>query len=295
MADNVTIDNGALTDFDAATDDVGGKHYQRVKIDVGGDGASVPVEGELPVVQTEPTTTGTLGALSATISMPTNGMVGVVFVSETDGDLVGTVVMEGSSDGGSTWYNYRGLLGSTGGARLGVPANIDGADFFAGNYAFGWSLHNVGDQYVTHLRLRVSAYTSGSASVRATALRNVVWNQDGIPAVRLVGLDNEALPSDSLGLNVSRQAAATTATLANVAGSASSVTLQASNSGRRGLTIWNDSSAILYVKLGTTASTTSCTVKMVADAYYEVPFGYTGRVDGIWASATGSARMTELT
>jgi hypothetical protein len=49
MADNVTIDNGALTDFDAATDDVGGKHYQRVKLDVGGDGASTPVVGSVPV------------------------------------------------------------------------------------------------------------------------------------------------------------------------------------------------------------------------------------------------------
>jgi hypothetical protein len=34
---------------------------------------------------------------------------------------------------------------------------------------------------------------------------------------------------------------------------------------------------------------------MVADAYYEVPFGYTGRIDGIWASANGNARVTEMT
>ena len=52
---------------------------------------------------------------------------------------------------------------------------------------------------------------------------------------------------------------------------------------------------ILYVKFGTTASATSYTVKMVADAYYEVPFGYTGRIDGIWASANGNARVTEMT
>lgn len=84
---------------------------------------------------------------------------------------------------------------------------------------------------------------------------------------------------------------------ANVAGSASSVTLIALNTGRRGFTIWNDSSAILYVKFGATASTTSCHVKMVADAYYESPAGflYTGVIDGIWASATGSARIGEFT
>jgi hypothetical protein len=88
-----------------------------------------------------------------------------------------------------------------------------------------------------------------------------------------------------------------TATLANVAGSASSVTLQASNSDRKGWSIHNDSSAILYVKFGSSASSTSYTVKLIADAYYELPTTsvYTGIITGIWASATGSARVTELT
>jgi hypothetical protein len=86
-----------------------------------------------------------------------------------------------------------------------------------------------------------------------------------------------------------------TATLANVASSASSVTLQASNTARKGWMIHNDSSAVLYVKFGTTASTSSYTVKLIADAYYEMPQGhiYTGIIDGIWASATGAARVTE--
>jgi len=86
-----------------------------------------------------------------------------------------------------------------------------------------------------------------------------------------------------------------TATLSNVAGSAASVTILAANSNRTGATIVNDSTAILYLKFGATASTSSYTVKMVADAYYEVPFGYSGVIDGIWASATGNARVTELT
>jgi hypothetical protein len=86
-----------------------------------------------------------------------------------------------------------------------------------------------------------------------------------------------------------------TATTSNVSSSASSVTLLASNTLRRGATIQNDSTQVLYVKLGTTASTTSYTVKMAANSYYEVPFGYTNRIDGIWASVNGSARMTELT
>jgi hypothetical protein len=86
----------------------------------------------------------------------------------------------------------------------------------------------------------------------------------------------------------------TTPTQTSVAGSASSVQLLAASS-RRGATIFNDSAATLYLKLGTTASTTSFTVRMLANAYYEVPFGYMGQIDGIWSSATGNARITELT
>lgn len=81
----------------------------------------------------------------------------------------------------------------------------------------------------------------------------------------------------------------------SVAGSASSVTLLASNADRKGGTIYNDSTAILYLKLGASASTSSFTVKMFPEDYYEVPFNYTGIIDGVWASATGDARITELT
>jgi hypothetical protein len=31
-----------------------------------------------------------------------------------------------------------------------------------------------------------------------------------------------------------------------------------------------------------------------ANGYYEVPFGYVGAIDGIWASANGNARITEI-
>jgi hypothetical protein len=93
---------------------------------------------------------------------------------------------------------------------------------------------------------------------------------------------------------------AATATLSNVSASATSVTLLSANTARIGATITNDSSALIYIKFGTTASTTSYTVVLSGAAsapfsYYEVPAGYTGRIDGIWASATGNARVTEIT
>lgn len=89
---------------------------------------------------------------------------------------------------------------------------------------------------------------------------------------------------------------ATTASVSSVNDTASSTTLLAINTNRLGATVHNDSTVVLYLKLGATASATSFTVKMAADGYYEVPYGYTGIIDGIWASdASGAARITELT
>lgn len=88
---------------------------------------------------------------------------------------------------------------------------------------------------------------------------------------------------------------ATAAANSSVAGSAASVTILASNANRRGATVYNDSTAILYLNLdNSVASTTNYTAQLVAGAYYEVPFGYTGEIRGIWASATGNARITEF-
>lgn len=90
---------------------------------------------------------------------------------------------------------------------------------------------------------------------------------------------------------------AATATLANVAGSASAVTLIAANTARLGTYIHNDSTAVLYVKYGADASATSFTVKLAAGAFWEMPNRpiYTGLISGLWASATGAARVTEMT
>lgn len=85
------------------------------------------------------------------------------------------------------------------------------------------------------------------------------------------------------------------ATLANVAGSASSVTIFAANGGARGRAVYNDSTAVLYLKFGSAAATTtSYTVQLAAGAYYEFPQPlYGGACTGIWASANGAARTTE--
>lgn len=87
----------------------------------------------------------------------------------------------------------------------------------------------------------------------------------------------------------------TAGTQSTVAGSASSGTILASNAARLGATVYNDSTAILYLSnSATTASTTVYSIQLSPGSYYEVPFGYTGQLTGIWASATGNARVSEL-
>jgi hypothetical protein len=101
------------------------------------------------------------------------------------------------------------------------------------------------------------------------------------------------LASDQTSINVKLNSSSGAVT--QVASSATNVTLLASNAARRGAAVYNDSVKKLYVKLGSVASLTSYTKQLDADEYWEIPFGYTGQIDGLWASAQGNAYVTELT
>jgi hypothetical protein len=95
---------------------------------------------------------------------------------------------------------------------------------------------------------------------------------------------------------ITKNADITTATLSNVAGSATSVTVLAANTSRKGAVIVNDSTAVLYVKCGSSASATSFTYKLGGgdSLIIDATQLYTGILTGIWSSATGSARVTEF-
>lgn len=78
--------------------------------------------------------------------------------------------------------------------------------------------------------------------------------------------------------------------------SSASTTLKASNADRKALYITNTDANALYVKFGATASSSSFTVTIPSNGYYEMPQPiYTGVVDGIWAAnGSGIAAITEL-
>lgn len=84
------------------------------------------------------------------------------------------------------------------------------------------------------------------------------------------------------------------ATLANVAGSATSVTIFAATGRATGRAVFNDSAAILYLAFdGSVASSSNYSVQLGAGAYFEFPQPpLSGKITGIWSSATGNARTT---
>jgi hypothetical protein len=110
-----------------------------------------------------------------------------------------------------------------------------------------------------------------------------------------IDADHQALDVDVKSLV---PATSSVATRTQVAGAVADTILLAANSSRRGATVFNDAAGgnILYLALGNVAATTTdYTVELRGKAYYEVPYGFTGTIRGVWSIAAGFARLTELT
>lgn len=89
----------------------------------------------------------------------------------------------------------------------------------------------------------------------------------------------------------------TSSSIATVARTGTSTTILAANGYRNGASVFNDSNAVLYLRLSAgSATTTSYSTKLGAQSYFEVPTEYSGIINGIWASAgSGNALVTEYT
>jgi hypothetical protein len=220
---------------------------------------------------------------------------GTVAVSGVTGSI-GATILNGEGVSRDTWgssqvgtWNIATLTGITNSLAI---VNLDRD----GNPWAPYTFDN-GDAATAQ---RVVVAGNSSASVSAT--QTGTWN-----ITTLTGITNSLASSlvDSSGVQYSgsnpvptKEIRAATGTNTSVADNAASVTILASNTARLGATVYNDSSATLYLILGSTAaSTTNYTCKIVSSGYYEVPFGYTGQLTGIWASdpGDGAARVTEIT
>jgi hypothetical protein len=116
MADNVSVNLSSGT-ASIATDDVGGVQYQNVKLDIGGNGLSVPVSSSNPL----PVTTSTVNASitnGRTVTVSAN--VALALASST---VVKEVIITAELDNtGVVVVGGSGVV-STLASRTGVPLN----------------------------------------------------------------------------------------------------------------------------------------------------------------------------
>lgn len=215
---------------------------------------------------------------------------------------------------GTTWDRLRttgtGVLTvsavlTAGAATIGAISNTS----FTATQATGTNLHTVLDSGTLTTLTTLTGTTSLTPGVAATNLGKAedaahttgdvgvfaltVRNDGAATTPSNANADYQQASTDAKGRTIVVQAA-TTSSVTSVASSATSVSLLASNTARTAATFYNDSTAICYLKLGATASATSYTIQMAANSYYEVPGGYVGAIDGIWASANGNMRITEI-
>lgn len=91
--------------------------------------------------------------------------------------------------------------------------------------------------------------------------------------------------------------AVNTGTSTQVASLGTLQTILAANTARYGGSVYNDDANGLYLLLGAGTVTTSVyTVLIPSGGYFEIPYGFTGVLTGLWgADGAGSARVTEYT
>lgn len=75
-----------------------------------------------------------------------------------------------------------------------------------------------------------------------------------------------------------------------------SFTVVGSNGGRKGLSIYNNSDQVFYVKCGPNASATDFLIRMPSSSFFEFQTPvYTGLISGVYAAAgSGQVQVTEF-
>ena len=279
---------------------VSGGTITAVVASVGTTGSAVPTSADYVGVNVGGSLVGVTGTGTSLNVNVTNGLTATV--SQGTGTNLHCVVDSGSVTAVGTLTNNNATPAATNIGALGAIANAAAPSYSEGRQVL-LSTDLSGAQRVTITN--TSLTVAGTATVIGT-----LTNNNAAPAATNIGalttLANAADPTITEGnqalISVDLKGyqrvrpirSSTVGGPSQVASSATSGTLLAANSARLGATLYNDSTQICYVKFGATASATSYTVQMYPQTYYEVPFGYTGRIDGIWVAANGYAYVTEL-
>lgn len=140
----------------------------------------------------------------------------------------------------------------------------------------------------------VAAGASGSLSAKLRRLTTDLSDLiNRFPAAITVGGALKTANVDVNGAELNYQGPGTPTSI-NASTSTTVATLSASDNTLFGRAVFNDSTAFLYVKCGSSATSSSFWCRLDPGGYCETPFGYWGILTGILASGTGTARVTEF-
>ncbi len=261
MADNVQFQTAALatpaSSTTVATDDVGGVQYQRVKLDIGADGATSPITllNPLPI--------GTLPG-------------GTVVVS-------GTVQALGSIQGVGT-FQVLGSVQPVGTAQVLGTIQSHGTNQALGTFqplAIPGTVQALGTVQ-THGTSQVLGSVQGVGTFQVLGSVQTVGTAQVLGSVQAVGT-TQAKEVRS-GVNFGTR----------IAGTIGNLIILAANANRLGAMFYLESGSALFLKLGSLAGTFDYTLQLGTTGYYEVPYNYTGTVSGIWQFANGTVQITEV-
>jgi len=192
-------------------------------------------------------------------------------------DTVGLNALFVQIAGGATGFSYI-VQGTMDGTNWTDIYNVRKSDQLANAPLNQNDIYYLNCSPFIQIQMTVSSIASGTSTVVFTSTNTSAF---------LMGQETTTLTT---------AAAVTNAALTNVGASVTSVSLLVANSSRKAAYFFNDSPQALYLKFGTTASNTSYTLQIPAFTLYEMPLPvYTGAIDGIWISAVGTVRITELT
>lgn len=135
-------------------------------------------------------------------------------------------------------------------------------------------------------------------SASATILNSAGWivNVANTGGVVILSGGSTSIINTAGWLVYAIDSAATGTATTNITSTIGTVVLAAAQVKRTNLAIYNASTQVMYMKLGSGAKSTDFTLMMVGSGYYELPRPvYNGQITGVWPTADGFAMVSETT
>lgn len=179
------------------------------------------------------------------------------------------------------------MLGSgTDGRAYFFRASTDGAIFITGSIQ-------------TSAAVSSSVIIGGWAANTTASLKLDAWATTVTGAVSLVPSASMIVGGFASGISASvvlggwataatasvRQIGSATTSVSSALASVTNFTILTSSVNRQAASFYKEGTNICYIKLGSTATATSFTVKLSQNGFYEIPQYYTGQVDIIFSTA----------